>query len=74
MHLCQHRSMAKRKPKRTESTPGRKPKPPEKRVAHHIGAGVTAEEWPQVERVTKEKGVSRSTIIRAAFGLPPAEM
>ena len=65
-----------RKKPRTDSTPGRKPKSPEtrKRASHHIGAAVSTEEWPQVERVTAERGVCRSTIVRAAFGLPPASI
>lgn len=58
--------------RKRKSNAGRKPKPDGQRVAHRIGAGVTAEEWPQVERVLAETGKSKSTIIRGAFGLPPA--
>ena len=60
--------------RRTSSTPGRKPKPKRQRATKHIGAGVTPEEWPIVQRVVKERGQSQSTIIRGAFGLPPAAL
>ena len=61
-----------RKKRRTESTPGRKPKEPNQRATKHIGAGVSLDEWPQVERFTADNGGNRSAIIRGAFGLPPA--
>ena len=51
---------------------GRKPKGQGATATRHIGAGVSDLEWPQVEAITAARGGNRSTIIRAAFGLPPA--
>jgi hypothetical protein len=56
----------------TKRKPGRKPKAPDKRTTHHLGAGVTYDELLAAERVCEERGQSKSAIIRAAFGLPPA--
>jgi hypothetical protein len=51
---------------------GRKPKPKGEKVSHFVGAGVTEREWPQVQRVIRESGKTQSTLVRGAFGLPPA--
>jgi hypothetical protein len=61
-----------KKSQKRKSNVGRKPKPEGQRVAHRIGAGVTEAEWPIVQSKIKESGLSQSTIIRGAFGLPPA--
>ena len=57
------------KPRRTESTPGPKPKAQRDKVTHHLGAGVTRDEWQRAKEHAKALGKSQSTIVREAFGL-----